>query len=91
MNDYNSGNFKRGAYARISTDLRTRLIKMVCEDGIGVVQASAALNIKYTTGKHIVRRYKATGHYVDKRFKLATKRGVEQVKATQMEAAEVFN
>ena len=62
--------FKRGQYARIPDDLRVRLIKMVVEDGVGVVQASARLNIKYTTGKHIVRRYLKTGQYVDRRFKV---------------------
>lgn len=41
---------------------------MVVEEGIGQVEATARLGIKYTTGKHIVRRFLRTGHFVDRRY-----------------------
>lgn len=57
---------------------------MVVEDGIGVVKATARLNIKYTTGKHIVRRYMRTGQFCDKRFKhVATRYNAEKAAATK--------
>ena len=64
-----SVDFKRGSYARIPDKTRAKLIKLVVEQGVGVVHASRKLGIKYTTGKHIVRRYKRTGSFIDKRFK----------------------
>ena len=69
--------FKRGSYARIPDETRAKLIELV-EGGVGVVHASRKLGIKYTTGKHIVRRYRRTGSFIDKRFKKTDDQLLEQ-------------
>lgn len=81
------GGFKRGNYARIPDKTRAELIKLVVEEGLGVVKATAKLGIKYTTGKHIVRRYMRTGHFADKRFKHTSKHLNSQTVPRQVESA----
>ena len=61
---------KRGSYAQISDTVRLQLLKMVIEEGVGVVQATKRLKLRYTTGKHIVQRYLKNGQYSDRRFKV---------------------
>ena len=44
-----------------------------------VVEAPARLRIKYTTGKHIVRRFLRTGHYVDRRYNQKFGKTIRQI------------
>ena len=86
--------FKRGSYARIPDETRAKLIELV-ESGVGVVHASRKLGIKYTTGKHIVRRYRRTGSFIDKRFKKTDDQLLEQsqteLPVTQSKRFHSFN
>ena len=86
--------FKRGSYARIPDETRAKLIEQV-ESGVGVVHASRKLGIKYTTGKHIVRRYRRTGSFIDKRFKKTDDQLLEQsqteLPVTQSKRFHAFN
>ena len=61
---------KRGEYARINNNLRARLIFLVVVKKQDVKSVTQKLNINLSTGKQIVMRYRRTGNYSDKRFKL---------------------
>jgi hypothetical protein len=41
--------------------LRKKLIKMTCEDGVTVYKACKRLKINYSTGKSIIKSYKEKG------------------------------
>ena len=49
--------FRRGNYRIIPDKIRHQLINLVVEKKFNVVAATKKLGIKYTTGKHIVKRY----------------------------------
>lgn len=60
---------KRGSYAVITGDVRTKLIKMVLEDRVPVPEATKRLKINYNTGKQIITRFLNSGHITDGRYK----------------------
>ena len=42
---------------------------MVMGQSMSIIEATRTLNMQYSTGIHIIRRYKRNGHFLDLRYK----------------------
>lgn len=52
---------RRCKYAKITYEMRLKLLSMINDDGLSVKKASQSLNMKYSTAKHIIANYRRSG------------------------------
>ena len=52
---------RRCKYAKITYEKRMKLLSLINDDGLSVKKASTAMNMKYSTAKHIIAHYRRSG------------------------------